>query len=87
MSFVKSMGKNIDKSISRNLIILKNQLQMQKEQFNKQQKKMVISLVTIKLLIELQNFQTIHNSITQKIIIKNENHNENHKEIPNEGYI
>ena len=77
------MGKNIDKSISRNLIILKNQLQMQKEQFNKQQKKMVISLVIIKLLIELQNFQTIHNSITQKIIIKNENH----KEIPNEGYI
>ena len=81
------MGKNIDKSISRNLIILKNQLQMQKEQFNKQQKKMVISFVIIKLLIELQNFQTIHNSITQKIIIKNENHNENHKEIPNEGYI
>ena len=81
------MGKNIDKSISRNLIILKNQLQMQKEQFNKQQKKMVISLVIIKLLIELQNFQTIHNSITQKIIIKNENHNANHKEIPNEGYI
>ena len=81
------MGKNIDKSISRNLIILKNQLQMQKEQFNKQQKKIVISLVIIKLLIELQNFQTIHNSITQKIIIKNENHNENHKKIPNEGYI
>ena len=81
------MGKNIDKSISRNLIILKNQLQMQKEQFNKQQKKMVVSLVIIKLLIELQNFQTIHNSITQKIIIKYENHNENHKEIPNEGYI
>ena len=83
MSFLTSMGKNIDKSISRNLIIPKNQLQMLKEQFNKQQKKMVISLVIIKLLIELQNFQTIHNSIIQKIIIKNENH----KEIPNEGYI
>ena len=38
---------------------------LQKEQFKKQQKKLVISLV-IKLLIELQKFQDIHNKIIQK---------------------
>ena len=52
------------------MIILKNLQQMrlkllQKEQFKKQQKKLVISLV-IKLLIELQKFQDIHNKIIQK---------------------
>ena len=38
---------------------------LQKEQFKKQQKQLVISLV-IKLLIELQKFQNIHNKIIQK---------------------
>ena len=38
---------------------------LQKEQFKKQQKQLVISLV-IKLLIELQKFQDIHNKIIQK---------------------
>ena len=52
------------------MIILKNLQQMrlkllQKEQFKKQQKQLVISLV-IKLLIELQKFQGIHNKIIQK---------------------
>ena len=52
------------------MIILKNLQQMrlkllQKEQFKKQQKQLVISLV-IKLLIELQKFQNIHNKIIQK---------------------
>ena len=52
------------------MIILKNLQQMrlkllQKEQFKKQQKQLVISLV-IKLLIELQKFQDIHNKIIQK---------------------
>ena len=52
------------------MIILKNLQQMrlkllQKEQFKKQQKQLVISLV-IKLLIELRKFQDIHNKIIQK---------------------
>ena len=38
---------------------------LQKEQFKKQQKQLVISLV-IKLLIELRKFQDIHNKIIQK---------------------
>ena len=52
------------------MIILKKLQQMrlkllQKEQFKKQQKQLVISLV-IKMLIELQKFQDIHNKIIQK---------------------
>ena len=65
LSFTKNMGKNIGKNISQSLsaiaknsLIIPNNLQKQ----NQQQKYLVIWPV-IKLLIELQKFQKIHNKI------------------------
>ena len=64
---VKSYAVNI---ATRFLIMLNNLQQMclkllQKEQLKKQQKQLVVLLV-IKLLIELQKFQKIHNKIIKK---------------------
>ena len=78
LSFAKNMGKNVGKNRSKSLsgkyshfLIMLNNLQqmrlklLQKEQFNKQQKQLVIWLV-IKLLTELRGFQKIHNKIIQR---------------------
>ena len=80
LSFPKNMDKSIGKNISKKLsgkysqkiflILLTNLLEMnltllQKESFKKQQKQLVIWLVT-KSLTELPKFQKINNKITQK---------------------
>ena len=77
--FAKNTGKNIGKNKSKNLsgkydqtsLIMLSSIQkmrlklLQKEQFKKQQRQLVIWLV-IKLLITLREFQKIHNKIIQK---------------------
>ena len=78
LSFVQDMGTNIGINISKNLvvktaknllIILKSLLQMhlkllQKDQFRKEQKQLVI-LFVIKLQIKLQKSRKLHHRIIQ----------------------
>ena len=69
LSFAKNMSKNISKNVSKNLsgknflITLNNlqQMHFQKESFKKQQKQLVM-----KLLTELRKFHKIHNKIIQR---------------------
>ena len=79
LSFAKNIGKNISKNISKNLSGKYNQKLLdhdkqyatntQKEQFKKQQKQLVIWLVT-KWLIELRKYQNIHNEIIPRQLKK-----------------
>ena len=61
---------NVNSEYSKNLLIMLNNPQqiclklLQKEQFKKQQKELVIWLV-VTLLIKLQKFQKIHNTMIQ----------------------
>ena len=70
--------------------MLKNPLQLslkllQKKQFRKQQKNLMICLV-IKLLIKLQKYQEVHQSSSETVESEIKN-TVFHREIPKERYI
>ena len=81
------MSKNLSCKYRKKLSIMLNNLQhmrlklLQKEQFKKKWKQLVIKLV-IKLLIELQKFQKNSQQNNSDTVT-----NENDKEIPKERYI